>query len=140
MSRSAPNLTGAARSLRGGGPHHDDDTPLISLSDVTEIELLILKRIRDVTIGDHRSLAHGSGFDFVGLREWQAGDRFAAIDWAQSTLTNFSPMIVREFEQPSTATVMVVARAGCPPRATAPNVSVVGAMRTSVRPYAEIVR
>jgi uncharacterized protein (DUF58 family) len=85
--------------------------PLVTLSDITEIELLILRRMRDVTIGDHRSLSHGSGFDFVGLRDWQAGDRFSTIDWPQSSITNFSPLIVREFEQPSTASVIVVADA-----------------------------
>jgi uncharacterized protein (DUF58 family) len=86
-----------------------ETAPLITLTDITEIELLILRRMREMTIGDHRSLAHGSGFDYVGLRQWQAGDRFSTIDWAQSSLTNFSPLIVREFEQPSTATVIVVA-------------------------------
>ena len=65
--------------------------------------------MREVTIGEHRSRSHGSGFDFVGLRDWQAGDRFSSIDWAQSSLTNFSPLIVREFEQPSTATVIAIA-------------------------------
>jgi uncharacterized protein (DUF58 family) len=83
--------------------------PLVSLSDVTEIELIILKRMREFTIGDHASRFHGSGFDFVGLREWQAGDRFETIDWPQSSLTNFSPLIIREFEQPSTSTVCMVA-------------------------------
>ena len=83
--------------------------PLISLSDITEIELLILKRMREFTIGDHASRFHGSGFDFVGLREWQAGDRFSSIDWPQSSLTNFSPLIIREFEQPSTSSVLMVA-------------------------------
>ena len=87
----------------------DGDAPLVNLSEITEVELLILKRMREFTIGEHRSLFHGSGFDFVGLREWQAGDRFSSIDWPQSTLTNFSPLIVREFEQPSTANVVVVA-------------------------------
>jgi len=86
-----------------------DRESYVSLADITEIELIILKRMREVTIGDHRSRSHGSGFDFVGLREWQAGDRFSSIDWAQSTITNFSPLIVREFEQPSTATVLAVA-------------------------------
>lgn len=86
-----------------------DAEPLISLSDITEIELIILKRMREFTIGDHASRFHGSGFDFVGLREWQAGDRFEAIDWPQSSLTNFSPLIIREFEQPSTSTVCMVA-------------------------------
>jgi uncharacterized protein (DUF58 family) len=111
MTARAPDLTGATRSIKGAAPHHDDAAPLVSLSDITEIELLILRRMRNVTLGDHRSLAHGSGFDFVGLREWQAGDRFSTIDWAQSTLTNFAPLVVREFEQPSTASVVVVADA-----------------------------
>jgi len=85
------------------------DDPLVNLSDLTEIELLILKRMREFTIGDHRSVFHGSGFDFVGLRDWQPGDRLASIDWPQSTITNFSPLVVRDFDQPSTAGVMVVA-------------------------------
>jgi uncharacterized protein (DUF58 family) len=88
---------------------HEEIAPFVNLADITEIELVILKRMREVTMGDHRSRAHGSGFDFIGLRDWQAGDRFSSIDWAQSTITNFSPLIVREFEQPSTATVMAIA-------------------------------
>ena len=83
--------------------------PLINPSEITEVELLILKRMREFTIGEHSSLFHGTGFDFVGLRDWQAGDRFEAIDWPQSTLTNFSPLIVREFEQPTTSGVVMVA-------------------------------
>ena len=47
--------------------------------------------------------------DFTGLRDWQAGDRFEHIDWPQSSLTNFSPFVVREFEQPSSATVVAIA-------------------------------
>lgn len=87
----------------------DDGASLVSLADITEIELVILKRMRDVTIGDHRSRQYGTGFDFVGLRDWQPGDRFASIDWGQSSLTNFAPLVVRDFEQPSTATVITVA-------------------------------
>jgi uncharacterized protein (DUF58 family) len=90
---------------------HEELAPLVNLADITEIELVIVKRMREVTMGDHRSRSQGTGFDFTGLRDWQAGDRFASIDWAQSSLTNFSPLVVREFEQPSTATVMVVADA-----------------------------
>jgi uncharacterized protein (DUF58 family) len=109
MSPHTPQIAGSARSVRGGAAADQEATPLISLTDITEIELLILRRMREMTIGDHRSLAHGSGFDYVGLRDWQAGDRFSTIDWAQSSLTNFSPLVVREFEQPSTASVIVVA-------------------------------
>jgi uncharacterized protein (DUF58 family) len=88
---------------------HEEIAPLVNLADITEIELVILRRMREVTIGEHRSRSQGVGFDFTGLREWQAGDRFSSIDWAQSTLTNFSPLIVREFEQMSTATVLAIA-------------------------------
>lgn len=88
---------------------HEELAPLVNLADISEIELVILKRMREMTLGDHRSRSQGSGFDFQGLREWQAGDKFSYIDWAQSSLTNFSPLVVREFEQPSTATVMPIA-------------------------------
>jgi uncharacterized protein (DUF58 family) len=83
--------------------------PLINLSEITEVELLILKRMREFTIGEHASMFHGTGFDYVGLRSWQAGDRFEHIDWPQSSLNNFSPMIIREFEQPTTSSVILVA-------------------------------
>jgi uncharacterized protein (DUF58 family) len=65
--------------------------------------------MREFTPGEHSSLFHGTGFDFVGLRDWQSGDRFESIDWAQSSLTNFSPLIVREFEQPTTSGVIIAA-------------------------------
>jgi uncharacterized protein (DUF58 family) len=86
-----------------------DVEPFVNLSELTEIELLILRRMREYTIGEHRSVFHGSGFDYVGLRDWQSGDRMSQIDWPQSTLKNFSPMVVRDFEQPSTAAVVAVA-------------------------------
>ncbi len=97
---------------RGGTPPAAgaaSDVPLVNLSESTEVELIILRRMKEFSIGEHRSQFQGTGFDFVGLREWQAGDRFSAIDWPQSTLTNFRPLMVREFEQPSTATVVAVA-------------------------------
>ena len=85
------------------------DAPLVSLADVSEIELVILKRTSEVTLGDHGSRSHGLGFDFLGLREWQAGDKLSSIDWSQSSLTNFAPLMVREFVQPSTAPVVAIA-------------------------------
>ena len=88
---------------------HEELAPLVNLADITEIELVILRRMRDKTIGDHRSRSQGPGFDFLGLRDWQPGDRPSAIDWPQSTITNFSPLIVREFEQPTTSSAIIVA-------------------------------
>ncbi len=83
--------------------------PLIDVAEIAEIELLILRRMREHTMGEHVSVFRGSGFDFVGLRDWEPGDRPSNIDWAQSTFNNFAPLVVREFEQHSTAAIMVVA-------------------------------
>jgi uncharacterized protein (DUF58 family) len=104
--------------------HAPAATSYVDLNLITKIELLILKRLAGGTTGDHRSRADGTGFDFVGLRDWQAGDRFSAIDWPQSTLTNFAPMIVREFDQPSTATVLAVADASLSTRCGADGLAV----------------
>lgn len=91
------------------GADRPEAAPYVNLSAIAEIELLILKRMREVTIGEHRSTAHGPGFDFQGLRDWEPGDRPSSIDWPQSSLTNFSPLVVREFEQASTARVTAIA-------------------------------
>jgi uncharacterized protein (DUF58 family) len=85
------------------------DPDLVDFAEISEIELRILKRMKEYTLGDHGSVFHGTGVDFVGLRDWQAGDRLSSIDWPQSTLTNFNPMVIREYEQPGTAPIVVIA-------------------------------
>jgi uncharacterized protein (DUF58 family) len=82
---------------------------LVNLDEIAEIELFVLRRMQELTLGDHSSLHKGPGFRFVGSRDWQPGDRSSAIDWAQSSLTNFSPLIVREYEQDSNASIVAVA-------------------------------
>ncbi len=109
-----------------------DVEPFVNLSELTEIELLILRRMREFTIGEHRSVFHGSGFDLVGLREWQPGDRMEKIDWPQSSMTNFSPMIVRDFEQPSTATVIAVADASLSTRCGIDGVPIAAAIARAI--------
>jgi uncharacterized protein (DUF58 family) len=83
----------------------------INLQAIAEIELFILRRMKEFTLGDHASVFKGSGFNFVGIRDWEPGDRMSNIDWAQSSLNNFSPMITREFEQDSNAAIVAVADA-----------------------------
>jgi uncharacterized protein (DUF58 family) len=109
-----------------------DVEPFVNLSELTEIELLILRRMREFTIGEHRSLFHGSGFNFVGLRDWQPGDRVAQVDWAQSTLTNFSPLVVRDFEQPSTASVIAVADASLSTRCGIDGIPIAAAIARAI--------
>ncbi len=106
--------------------------PLVNLSEIAEIELFILKRMKEFTLGDHASLFKGAGFNFVGARDWQPGDRMSSIDWAQSSLTNFSPIITREFEQDSNATIVAVADASLSTRCGAHGVPIAAAIARSV--------
>jgi uncharacterized protein (DUF58 family) len=109
-----------------------DVEPFVNLAELTEIELLILKRMREFTIGEHRSVFHGHGFDFVGLRDWHPGDRLNQVDWAQSSLTNFSPIVVRDFQQPSTATVVAVADGSLSTRCGIDGVPIAAAIARSI--------
>jgi uncharacterized protein (DUF58 family) len=106
--------------------------PLVNPSEIAEIELFILKRMKEYTIGDHASVFKGTGFNFVGLRDWQPGDRLSSIDWAQSSLTNFSPMIMRDFEQNSNATIMAVADASLSTRCGVHGVPIAAAIARSL--------
>jgi uncharacterized protein (DUF58 family) len=109
-----------------------DVEPFVNLAELTEIELLILKRMREFTIGEHRSVFHGHGFDLIGLRDWHPGDRLNQVDWAQSSLTNFSPMVVRDFQQPSTAAVIAVADGSLSTRCGIDGVPIAAAIARSI--------
>ena len=111
-----------------GSTGSTDATALVSLADIAEIELFVLRRLKELTLGDHASVFKGPGFDFVGVREWEPGDRVASIDWAQSSLTNFSPMIMREFDQHSNATIVAVADASMSTRCGAGGVTIAAAV------------
>jgi len=106
--------------------------PLVNLSEIAEIELFILKRMKEFTLGDHASVFKGSGFNFVGLRDWEPGDRMASIDWAQSSMNNFSPLVTREFEQNSNATIIAVADASPSTRCGVGGSSIAAAIARSV--------
>lgn len=84
---------------------------LIDPAEVSAIEAFLLRRMREYAAGDHASVFAGSGFAVRGLREWEPGDAMSTIDWAQSSLNNFSPLITRQLEQDSAATIMVAADA-----------------------------
>ena len=106
--------------------------PLVNLSEIAEIELFILKRMKELTLGDHASVFKGPGFNFVGVRDWEPGDRVSSIDWAQSSLTNFSPMIMREFEQPSNAAIITVADASLSTRCGTRGTPIAAAIARSI--------
>src|SRR5436190_14691117 len=108
------------------------EAPLVNLSEIAEIELFILRRMKEFTLGDHASVFKGPGFNFVGVRDWEPGDRLSSVDWAQSSLTNFTPMITREFEQNSTGTIVAVADASLSTRCGAAGTSIGAAVARSI--------
>ena len=87
----------------------DAEDPLVSWSEIRDVELVIVRRMQELAIGAHPNLFHGSGHDLAGLRDWHPGDRLSAIDWPQSSLTNFSPLVTREFDQESNAPIVIAA-------------------------------
>ena len=82
---------------------------LVGWDEIQDIELVIVRRMREHASGVHPSTFRGAGHEPAGLRDWQPGDRPSAIDWAQSTLTNFAPLVTREQEHESTARLVIVA-------------------------------
>ena len=56
----------------------------------------------------------------------------SSIDWAQSSFSNFSPMVTREFEQNSTGTVIAVADASLSTRCGVRGVPIAAAIARSV--------
>jgi uncharacterized protein (DUF58 family) len=109
-----------------------EEQSLVNLREIAEIELFIIKRMKEYTVGDHSSVFQGTGFDFVGLRDWQPGDRMSSVDWAQSSLSNFSPMVTRLFDQDSNAVVVAVADASLSTRCGALGVPIAAAIARSV--------
>jgi uncharacterized protein (DUF58 family) len=108
------------------------DTPLVNLREIAEIELFIVRRMKELTLGDHSSVYKGPGFHFVGIRDWEPGDRPSSIDWAQSSLTNFSPLVTREFEQDSNAAIVAVADASLSTRCGAHGTAIETAIARAV--------
>ena len=108
------------------------EEPLVNLREIAEIELFIVKRMKEFTLGDHASVFKGGGFNFVGTRDWQPGDRMSSIDWAQSSMTNFSPLITRDFEQDSNATIVAVADASLSTRCGVHGIPIAAAIARAV--------
>lgn len=80
----------------------------LNLAEIKEIDIFVVRRFRELTGGDHKSVFKGGGFDFIGLRDWQPGDKLSSVDWPQSSLNNYDPLIVREFEEDKNGTIFLV--------------------------------
>ena len=132
ISVAKSSMASATDRLHDARANDGDPDGLVNLREIAEIELFVMKRMRELIAGDHASVYKGPGFNFVGVRDWQPGDRTASIDWAQSSMTNFSPMITREFEQESHAVIMAVADASMSTRCGMQGVTIATAIARAV--------
>ena len=57
----------------------------------------VIRRLDGLLQGDYRSLFHGGGLDFAGLREYQFGDDVRAIDW--NVTARMDTPYVREYQE-----------------------------------------
>ena len=105
-----------------------DEPSLVNLAEIAKVEFFILKRMKEMAMGDHASVFKGAGFNFAGLRDWEPGDSIASVDWAASSLNNFSPLMTREFEQDSNATIVAVADASLSTRCGAQGTLIMAAI------------
>jgi uncharacterized protein (DUF58 family) len=106
--------------------------PLVNLAEIAQIQLFILKRMKEFATGDHASIFKGAGFNFAGLKDWEPGDAVSSVDWAQSSLNNFSPMVTREYEQNSTAAIVAVADSSLSTRCGAHGTLIMSAIARSL--------
>ncbi len=83
----------------------------LDLGEIKEIDLFVVRRLQELVSGDHKSVFKGGGFDFIGLRDWQPGDRLSSVDWPQSSLGGYDPLVVREYEEDKSGTIFLVADA-----------------------------
>ncbi len=82
---------------------------LVDPSEVDEIEVVVVRRVRELILGEHRSVFIGmSGVEFANVRAWEPGDPSAKINWPQSLLKNFNPMIVNESAEERTVDLLFV--------------------------------
>jgi uncharacterized protein (DUF58 family) len=107
-------------------------SPLVNLAEIAQIELFVLKRMTELATGDHASVFKGTGFNFAGLKDWEPGDAVSSVDWAQSSLNNFSPMVTREYEQNSAAVIVAVADASLSTHCGAHGALVMSAIARSI--------
>jgi uncharacterized protein (DUF58 family) len=61
------------------------------------LEWKVIRRLDGLLQGDYRSLFHGNGIDFAGLREYQPGDDVRYIDW--NVTARLDAPYVREYNE-----------------------------------------
>ena len=62
-------------------PETGTSEPLVSWSDIRDVELVIVRRMQELAMGAHPSTVYGTGHELAGLRDWQPGEhRLASVD------------------------------------------------------------
>jgi uncharacterized protein (DUF58 family) len=91
--------------------------PLLDPTEVEAINLFSAARVRKLMYGEHASVFAGTtGFNFSGIRDFEAGDQQVKVDWAHSTTTLFKPLQVRECIEERSIDIVIAADVSCSTR------------------------
>ncbi|HPQ43476.1 MAG TPA: hypothetical protein PKZ42_04540 [Syntrophales bacterium] len=95
----------------------DSASLLLDPSEVEAINLFCNARVHGLIFGEHASVFTGTrGFDFSGIRDFEAGDQQIKVDWAHSTTTLFNPLQVRECVEERSIDIVIAADVSCSTR------------------------
>jgi uncharacterized protein (DUF58 family) len=80
---------------------------LVDPSEANEIEVVVVRRVRELIFGEHPSVFMGvNGIEFANVRIWEPGDPSTKINWPQSLRTNFNPIMVNESAEERTVDLL----------------------------------
>ena len=106
---------------------------LVDLPRSAKIELVILKRMREFTLGEHRSRSTATASTSSACATGRPATASRTSTGRSRSLTNFAPLVIRDFEQPSTAGVVVVADGSASTRCGAGGVPLAAVRRPRAR-------
>ena len=99
-------------------PRHQQVEPFVNLSELAEIELLIMRPMREFTSGEHRGLFCGSGFDVVVLVDGAFAFEFPAVSAGWIEVFDVETRRARVVSRPQLRGLAAGARS-CPPSRSA---------------------
>lgn len=76
------------------------------LKKIKNLEIHTKKMVNGFLIGQGRSVAKGSGFDFDQIRDYQAGDDVRSIDWKSSARMN--KVLIKQYREEKNQTVLLL--------------------------------
>ncbi len=76
------------------------------IKKIKNLEIHTRKMISGLLLGQGRSIAKGSGFDFDQIREYQSGDDVRSIDWKSSA--RMDKVLIKQYREERNQTILLL--------------------------------